>query len=418
MPESDAPRYPYPRPRFFYGYYIVIAAFFIMLVYGMTRSSFGVFFKPIIEEMGWNSASLSSAYSISIFIEGGGGIIMGIISDRLGPKIVVLLCGFLLGLGFFLVSLSNALWQMYLIFGLLIGMGLSGVFVPLITTIARWFYVRRNSMSGLILIGSGIGSLISGPVANWLISTYDWRQSYVIFSIVVFIVFILVSLFLKRDPSQVGQMPDGRYAPEKHESQSDTTGFTLKQSMATSQFWFTSLMFFCFGFCSFSQMVHIVPHVIELGKSATTGANVLASVGGASIIGRLAIGVISGRIGNRQTFITGFILTSFAFFWLAFTRETWGFYLHAIVLGFCMGSMTSLYAPMVAELFGLKWHGLIFGASGFLAMVGGTVGPIFTGYIFDLTGAYQIAFIILAVIGIAGLIFSALIRPIMIEKTG
>jgi MFS family permease len=388
-----------------------------MLAYAVVRSSFGVFFKPIMEEMAWSSATLSVAYSLSIFVEGGVGIIMGIITDRLGPKMVIILCGFLLGLGFFLASRIETLWQMYLVFGLLIGTGFSGVFVPLVTNLARWFFTRRNVMTGVVLAGTGIGTLLSGPLANWLISAYDWRQSYIIFGIVSFCVFILAGLFLKRDPSRVGQMPDGIPSSENRKPHADSTGFSLNQALSTRQFWLTAFMFFCFGFCGFSITVHIVPHVIESGRSAATGASVLATFGGASILGRLAIGFISSRLGNKMTFTAGYILNAAVILWLAFTGQTWGFFLFTVIFGFCVGGVSSLYAPLVAELFGLKWHGLIFGACGFLAMVGGTIGPILTGYIFDVTGRYQLAFITLSGISIIGMIFSLLIKPLAIEKT-
>ena len=416
MSDTNSRESPDSRPRFFYGYVIVIAAFCIMLVYMGARSIFGVFFKPMADELKWSSAALSSTYSLSMFMEGGIGIVMGIITDKLGPKIVIIMCGLLLGLGFFLMSRIDALWQMYVIYGLLIGAGMSGIFVPLVTTTSRWFVARRSMMTGLILTGTGIGILISAPVANWLISAQGWRNSYIIFGVVLFVVFILAALFLKRDPSQAGQMPDGRAMIGEQTPKRDDTGFTLGEAIATRQFWFTFFTFFSLGLYSISLNVHIVPHIINLGYPPATGATVLAIIGGAGIIGRLAISAIADRIGNRQTFVTGFIISFVITLWLAFFRETWGFYLYAFIWGLCMGGVTSLYGPMVAELFGLKWHGLIFGVCGFGAMLGGTVGPTLTGYIFDLTGSYQTAFFILAAFLIAGLIFSFMLKPLAKEN--
>ena len=166
--------------RFSYGYIVVVAALCIMLAMYGTRSVFGVFFKPMLTEFGWTRALTSGAHSLSMVVQGSLAVIMGGFNDRLGPRIVLTLSGFLVGLGYLQMSQIGAVWQLYLFYGVLIGTGMGGVFVPLLSTIARWFTARRSMMTGVVATGIGIGTLLEPPVANRLISIYDWRTSYII----------------------------------------------------------------------------------------------------------------------------------------------------------------------------------------------------------------------------------------------
>ena len=136
-------------------------------------------------------------------------IVGGGLNDRLGPRVVITLCGFLIGLGYLLMSQVSTVWQLYVFYGVIIGIGMSGFWVPLLSTIVRWFDKRRSMMSGIVLTATGVGILIGAPVANRIISTYDWRISYIIMGSLVLIVILLAAQFLKRAPAQVGQMPDG-----------------------------------------------------------------------------------------------------------------------------------------------------------------------------------------------------------------
>ena len=164
---------------------------------------------------------------------------------------------------------------------------MGGAFVPAVSTVARWFSKRRTIMTGVVLAGGSLGVLIAPPVANWLISIYEWRLSYIILSIIAFVVIVLFAQFLKRDPSRVGQLPYGVSIEREQESDLGMQGLTLKEAIETKQFWITCVIICCYGFCAYSTMVHIVPHVTDLGITATTAANILATVGAANLVGRI-----------------------------------------------------------------------------------------------------------------------------------
>ena len=157
--------------------------------------------------------------------------------------------------------------------------------------------------------------------------------------------------------------------------------------------------------------IHIVPHAIDLNISATSSANILATIGVVSIVSNLVMGSASDRIGGQRAYMIHFILTSVALFGLMPLTELWQLYLFAIVFGFGSGSATPLQSPLIAKLFGLKSHGMIFGSTNFGFTLGGAIGPVLIGYIFDITGSYKAAFLLCAIIGAVGLIVSAILRP-------
>ncbi len=381
-----------------------------------TYFAFGVFFKPVLTEFGWTRALTSGAFSLSMIMHGVMGIVMGILNDRLGPRIVLSLCGFLIGLGYLLMSQISTVWQLYLFYGVIVGTGLGGAWGPLLSTVARWFVNRRSMMTGIVVAGSGIGTLISPPVANWLISTYDWRAAYTILGSVILVVVISAAQFLKRDPARMGQIPYGGNQEVKQEPGTETQGFTLREAACTRQFWVAFAMLFCFGFGLFTITVHIVPHATDMNISPATAAIILAAMGGAGIAGNLVMGGAADRIGNRQIFIIGFIMMSICLFYLTQITEVLMLYLFVIAFGFAHGGMGPSESPLVAGLFGLSSHGLIFGIISFGFTIGASVGPLLTGYLFDVSGSYQTAFLTCACLTIAGLVLAILLTPVKSEE--
>jgi len=401
------------EPRFFYGYVVVVAAFLIMIVSFGLHNTFGVFFKPLLTEFGWSRATASGAFSLSMLLFGILSIAMGGLNDRFGPRVVLTFCGFFLGLGYLLMSRTSALWQLYMFFGVLVGIGIGGVWVPLLSSVARWFVKRRSLMTGVVVAGVGSGGLMAPPLISRLIATYDWRLAYIIIGSTVLLFMISAAQFLKREPAQMGLLP---YGEGKNEGKQpglnlETGAYSLRESVYTAQFWIIFAMFFFYGFVVFAILVHIVPHAIEVGISAISAANILAIIGGVGIPGNLLMGSLGDRIGNRWIFITGFTLMIAALFWLVVATEVWMLYLFAVVFGFAFGGMATSGSPIIARLFGLSSHGLIFGVVGLGFRIGAAVGPFVTGYIFDVTGSYQAAFMVCAAFIVASLILIIILRP-------
>jgi MFS family permease len=298
----------------------------------------------------------------------------------------------------------------------MIGMGMSGAFIPLLSTVARWFVSRRSMVTGIVLTGTGIGALIAPPVANQFISNYDWRASYLILGSFVLVFVILFAQLLKRDPATIGQVPYGQSKEVQNLSTLDSTGLSLREAIYTRQCWMVFGMVFCLGFCLFAIMVHLVPHATDLGISDASAANILATIGGSMIVGRIVMGSIADKIGNRQVYIIGFSILPIALLWLALAMDTWMLYLFAVVFGFAHAGTEASTSPLIAKLFGLRSHSSIFGVIGLGFCIGSALAPLVTGYIFDLSNSYQVAFFICAGIGIIGLVLTILLKPMPQNK--
>ena len=396
--------------RFFYGYFVVGASLLIMSVMWGGYYAFGVFFKPMLDEFGWTRAMISGAFSLASIVNGLLTVAVGGLTDKYGPRMVMTVCGLLLGLGFILMSQVSDVFQLYLFYGILVGAGMSGSFVPLTSTVARWFFKRRGLMTGIVTAGSGIGALIGPPVASRLILIHGWRMSYVILGGITLLTVVLSTQLIKRDPKQVGQFPYGENETEEMELNLRVEEFSLKEAVRVPQFWIFSATGFCYGYCVFAIMVHITPHAIESGISAVRAANILATIGGFSILGKVLLGRAGDIIGNRRTLILGFILMSIALICLAPAKMAWLPFLIAGIFGFAYGGIAVSHSPLLAELFGLRSHALIFGVFAISVSLGRATGPLLTGYLFDVTNSYQMAFLVCAVISLTGILFAAFLR--------
>jgi MFS family permease len=396
--------------RFFYGYFVVGASLLIMATMWGVYYAFGVFFKPVLNEFGWTKAMTSGAFSLASMMNGLLAVAVGGLTDKFGPRMVMTVCGLFLGLGFMLMSQISNVFHLYLFYGIFVGAGMSGSFIPLTSTVARWFFKRRGLMTGIVAAGSGIGALIGPPVASRLIPIYGWRTSYVILGSITLLVVVLSAQFIKRDPTQVGQIPYGKNQREQVGLNLRAEGLSLKEAVSSTRFWIFFTTGFCYGYCVFAIMVHITPHAIESGISAVRAANILAAIGCLSIVGKVLLGRVGDIVGNRRTLILGFILMSLALIGLVPAPIAWMLFLIAGLFGFAFGGIAVSHSPLVAELFGLRSHGVIFGVFGMSVGWGGAMGPLLTGYLFDVTNSYQMAFLLCAVISLAGILFAALLR--------
>jgi len=401
---------PEGKSGFFYGYLIVGASLLIMSIMWGGYYAFGVFFKPVLNEFGWTKAMTSGAFSLASILNGLLNIATGRLTDKFGPRMVMTVCGSFLGLGFMLMSQIRDIFHLYLFYGIFIGAGMSGSFIPLTSTVARWFLKRRGLMTGIVTAGTGIGALMGPPVASRLISIYGWRMSYLILGGISLFVVVLSAQLIKRDPKQVGQVPYGENQIEEGTWNLRVEGFSLREAARASQFWIFCMTGFCYGYCVFAIMVHVIPYAIESGISAIRAANILATIGGFAILGKLLLGRAGDIIGNRSTLMLGFILMSVALIGLVSAKIGWMLFLIAGLFGFAYGGIAVSHSPLVAELFGLRSHGLIFGVFAVSVSWGAAAGPFLTGYLFDVTNSYRMAFLLCAVIGLTGILFAVFLR--------
>ncbi|MFC1993619.1 MFS transporter [Chloroflexota bacterium] len=390
-------------PRFFYGYVIVLAAFTVMAVVAAGFNSFSVFLKPIVADFGFTRAMASGAYSLCMLAYGILSIVTGRLTDRFGSRILVTAGGFSFGLGYVLISQMSSLWQLYVLYGVLIGFGMSCGFVPMTSTVAKWFVKRRGVMTGIVTSGVGAGFMIGPFVSSNLMLSYGWRNTYFVIGIISLILLVLASQFLRRDPRQKDQLPYGHNNTEQDGLILEDRGFFLPEAIVTKQFWLLCIMFTIAGFIMLSIVVHVVANATDMGISTIAAANILTVFGGANIAGRIGIGHISDRIGSKRSFLIGFSLLLVSSILLYIARELWMFYILAVVFGLGIGGFVAMQPLSVAESFGLKSHGLILGILQVGFTTGGAIGPVIAGYLFDISGNYYLFFTACAALAIIAL---------------
>jgi MFS family permease len=381
-----------------------------MALFVGTLAAFGVFFKPVLNEFGWTRAMVSGAFSLCWILQGALALIMGKLTDRLGPRFVMTLCGLFLGIGYLCMSRLGSIRHFYLLYGI-IGVGMSGLNVALVSTASRWFIKRRGLMTGIILAGGGLGTLASPPLAHWLISSFSWRQSYTIMGAVVLIMAIFAAQFLRRDPAKMGQLPYGYDSPGDTEPVTglETEGDSFKEAVRTKPLWMIAGMFFSLGFCLYVIIVHIVPHATDLGISASRAALLLSVAGGVAIVGRIALGSTGDKIGNRRTFIVSLALMTLSFLLFMVAKEFWMLFVAVMIISFSWG-VGVLGSPIIAEFFGLKALGTNVGVINLCYSVGAAAGPFMAGYVFDTTQSYRTAFVLTTLVALAAFVVSVCLR--------
>ena len=368
--------------------------------------SFGLFFHVLEETFGWSRTLLSSATALGALVMGTLAIFAGRLSDRYGPTPVLAWSGLLFGAGYALLSMVGEPWHLFVLFGLFIGVGMSTHDVATLSTIARWFVRRRGMMTGVAKVGTAAGQMALPPLTALLIAGLGWRSAALALGIGAAVVLVVAAVSMRRPPpdrpaAAVGGAgaaagpPRGGFA----EVRRSRVFWTL---CAAQLLFFPTLM---------TVPLHIAVHGMDLGMTRGAAAALLTVIGGASVAGRLTVGTFADRIGGRNAYVLCLVplVTSLLVLMAADTRAP----LFAVVAlyGFGHGGLFTVVSPTVAELFGTRAHGAIYGGIYFFGTIGGAVGPIMAGRVFDVTGSYDYAFSTLALMGAAALLLMASLPP-------
>ena len=399
--------------KYFYGYNIVAAGFIIQAVSIGAMFTYGIFFIEFQTEFGWSRATISGASSVTFLITGAIGVLAGRLNDRIGPRVLIIASGISLGLAYMLMSRIQSPWQIYLLYGGLAGIGFSTHDVVTLSTVARWFVKRRGMMSGIVKVGTGTGQFVVPLIVTVLVAAYGWRNSYLIIGGVILVTLVTVAQVMRRDPQGMGLLPDdARDEVGEVGNRDPEPDISLRAAARTSQFWIMCLSEFLTFLCLMTMIVHIIPHGTDIGLSLTTAAGVLSTIGGMSLLGRIVMGTANDRIGGKRSLSICYAVLICALIFLQTANQTWMLLLFAAIYGFAHGGFFTVMSPTIAELFGTGSHGAIFGIVLFSGMIGGAIGPLLTGRVFDVTGSYQTAFVVLTGVAISGLILITFLRPL------
>ena len=402
------------KDRIFYGWVVVVAFLVVgIILYGIL-SSFGVFFKSIEGEFNLTRAATSAVVSTNMLLAGVSAFVAGWALDRYGPRIVILLMGLFTGLSLLLTSQANFPWQLFVTYSLLLSLGTGAVYVVPTAAVSRWFDKKRGLALGIAGSGAGLGIVIMAPFATFLISHFSWRMAYLGIGLLAWLIVIPLSRLLKRDPYEIGALPDGLNSPSKGiaiEGESiQPVDSSLLQIFRTRSFWLVIVIWLSFASCLFLVLTHLVPHTTDIGFSAGEAASVLSLMGGVGIAGRVLMGVASDKVGRKLTAIICTLIQAGAMIWLIWSRDLWMLYLFALVFGFAYNGLSSSMGALIGDIFGLGKIGAIFGVLEIAWGIGAAIGPAVGGLIFDISNSYSIAFLMGAGAMLISTLLIALIR--------
>ena len=416
------------KKKIFYGWWIVLATHIIcMLGFGTWLYSFGVFFKPMMDEFGWTRAMTAGAASLRSTQGGIAGPVVGWAVDKWGSRRVIILGGMISGLGFALMALVNSLVMFYLIYGLLLSIGMSFMlYLPAFTVIAKWFKRGLSRAMAVLAVGAGLGGLIFAPLSAVLINFAGWRIAFLLIGILVWIVVIPLALLIREKPEEMGLSPDGDSSKKEPLKENDpdspssptlliedsSLDYTLKQAWASSTFWLLAGAFFCQSLAHSVVFVHGVPHLTDIGISVEKAAFSIGLLTLVSVVGRLMFGYLGDFFDKRFLLTISYVLMGTGIFVLLKARTMPMVYLFILIFGVGFGGNVPLIPAIQAEYFGRTAMGKIQGSMTPLIMFAGASGPIMAGYFFDRLGSYFIAFLIISIAPFAAAAMVLFIPPL------
>lgn len=382
----------HPPSRFFFGWWIVfVAALGLFMGYGpIVTFTFGVFFKPLSQEFGWNRSQVSLAFSLSLFVMSFALPVVGRLVDRLGARRVIVPSLLLFGFGLTSFALlSPRLWHLYAIY---IGLGLVGggtAPVPYSNVLAHWFDKRRGLALGVAMVGLGLGAFIMPSFAQRLIEVGGWRWAYICIGLMVMGVAIpVVALFLKETPQMLGLRPDGDVT-KKSTSEERKEGLAFQEARRTSTFWVMLGAFFLMSASVHGCLIHLVPLLTDRGISPQSAALAASLLGGALLLGRVGAGYLLDHFFASAVALAFFCGAALGFV-LLWSGVTGIFaFIAAFLIGLGMGAEGDIIAYLVSRYFGLLAFGEIYGYAFAAFTLGGVVGPLLMGIGFDSTGSYR-----------------------------
>jgi len=397
----------------FYGWQIVNVLFWLNAILMGTVFVFGVFFKSLEDQFDVSRSTTSSIVSAYMVVMAGVAVLGGWALDRFGPKRLVLIMGLLTGLGLLITSQVHAVWQFFITYSLLLALGSGATYVVSMPLIIRWFEKKRGLASGITMAGVGTGQVILAPVATFFIVNFNWRVGFIILGLLPLLVIVPLSFVLKRDPGEIGLLPDGRQSEsllERDKPQAPVpAAFSAVSIFKNRSFWFITILNFLMGICVMMLSTHIAAHTTDIGFSAEQGAAVISIIGITSIAGNFLGGVVTDRAGAKVTAIISALGMALAMIWLTVINHLWQIDLFAVLYGLANGGIVPSAGTLYGQTFDATHIGKIMGMIYCSWALGAAIGPFIGGVLFDLRGNYILAFWVAAIAMTIAAVMAALI---------
>ena len=384
-------------PKIFYGWWVIVAAFFISLYTGGTVIfGFTAFFEPIADEFGWSYTQISLASSLRGLEMGILAPLAGILVDRWGPRKLVFGGAIIATLGLFMFSRVTSIGMFYGAFGVM-AIGMSAcVSTVLVTAVNNWFRVKAGLVTGMALAGFSFGGLVI-PLVVKLINLYDWRATVTILAFGMLVIVLPLSLLLRHRPEQYGLSPYGETkiegAPniEMSSSLNSEVDIGARQALKSRTFWHISLGFM-FQFMSIAAVgTHVMPYLSSVGITRSVGTLVATTLPLVSVAGRISSGLLVDKFNSR--IIAAVFLTMATLGLLSFgnitTTAVWLIIPFMLLFATSYGGITVLRASLTRHFFGRGRFGTLFGFQVGVMFLGGYLGPPLSGWVFDTWGSYR-----------------------------
>jgi MFS family permease len=401
--------------KHFYGWYSFSAAVFTQLVIvGLFVYTYGVFLPVMCDDLGWSRTVISLGVTVGYACSGAVSPLVGFCIARFGPKINILLGSLVFSLCMVGMSQVNQIWQVILLWGLA---GLSSGFATFIATAAvgsNWFIKKRSLAMGILSGSVGIGGFVIPILATSFIASIGWRTAWLALA-GVGILGMLVALFVRNKPEDIGQVPDGTViAPDQERMKSPgvrpgPSKWTVKQALQQRSTWLI-YVFMVANFVAWAAMMaHQVAYVKGLGATPMVAALTMSVVPGASLIGGVGCGILVLKFGTKRLAIASFAIYTLALVILLLAKSVPFVYVYAFLFGMSGGAALGVYPTLLADYYGRGIFPKVLGLLNLFIFPFRALSATVAGAIYDSTGTYTLAFIILIVLNFIGLICTLLI---------
>lgn len=405
------------------------------ITYGVYYS-FSVFFVAMVEEFGWSRAATAGVFSLLVLVIGLTGVVVGALIDRLGPSRVVPSGAILLTLGLLATSQLSDLWQFYLFFGVVAGLGIStSGWVPCVTVVSRWFSNRRGLAIGIASAGIGLGIVAMVPISQYLISSFGWRSAYLILAGLSLVGIAPHAALLQLGrPEQLGLKPDGRAAEVSATPSTKIARkrelvvvdrkwasypWTISSALRTARFWLLLANLLLSVLTNQMLWVHQVAYLVDTGYDKMLAASVAGFAGLVSMPGKIFWGMVADRLGRELTFTLGIATMLLAIGLLVltgFVQAVWLVVVFAVTFALGYAINAPLTPSAAADIFAGRRFGSIYGLLNVGMGLGGAFGAWLAGYVFDVTGSYVVAFALAAVCSTASVLCMWLAAPRKVRR--
>ncbi|SCM76836.1 Major facilitator superfamily MFS_1 [uncultured Pleomorphomonas sp.] len=366
--------------------------------------SLPIFLRPMSQDTGWSVTGISTAMTIGFLAMAVASMAWGNLSDRFGPRPVVLTGSVVLAASLALASRAGSLIEFQLLFGLLVGVATAAVFAPMMACVTGWFDTQRSLAVSLVSAGMGMAPMTMAPFAAWLVTIHDWRSAMLIIAGLTAALMIPAALFVRRPPALDG--PQDATAADEPQS-----GMTVRQAVLSPQFITLMLAnFFCCATHS-GPIFHTVSYAVTCGIPMIAAVSIYSVEGLAGMFGRIGFGLAGDRFGAQRVLVLGLLAQAFGVLAYAFVSELGGFYAVAAMVGFIYAGTMPLYAVIIRENFPLKMMGTIIGGTAMAGSLGMSTGPLVGGMIYDRFDSYALMYIGSWGMGLAAMLILMTFRP-------